>query len=121
MKEFIPNKLIMACGSHEANIRTYNKYTCDNGIFYVAIQDNAADNIYFWDHDNNDGFAGQTIKFTLDDGTIEKRKGPWHTNSSALLSHTGIDITDKHLTYIVIAKNREFITPGYYDKYCLYG
>jgi len=52
------------------------------------------------------GYGGSTLKFTLQDGTIESLTGPWHSNSDALFQDTGIDFRDKHATYIIISKKR---------------
>ncbi len=54
------------------------------------------------------GFGGSTLSFTLEDGSVEKIQGPWHSNSEALYHDTGVDIRNRHLTYVIIAKNREF-------------
>jgi len=43
----------------------------------------------------------------LEDGTTEKLRGPWHTNSDALYENTGVDLRDKHLTFVVIGKGRK--------------
>lgn len=70
--EFEVKPLPMLCGSHEAQIRTYRKYECARGVYLVAIQDACADNVYFHDPKakNSQGFAGRTLEFTLEDGTV---------------------------------------------------
>ena len=53
------------------------------------------------------GYGGSTLKFLLEDGEILELHGPWHSNSDALVEDTEIDLRDKHLTYMIIAKERE--------------
>lgn len=56
-------------------------------------------------HDpRSQGYGGQTLEFPLEDGTVDKVKGPWHTNSDALFSDTGLDLRDQHLTFVVLAR-----------------
>lgn len=72
------------------------------------------------------GYAGSTLSFKLCDGTIEKVKAPWHSNTSALFVDTGIDLSDQHYTIGVLSKNIErpkenpfnliFKDVLYYDK-----
>lgn len=98
----------MRCGSYEAEQRRYKKVIGKLGkIWLYAVQDNPADNIYVSGGKNSDGFGGRSISFTLEDGTIEELSGPWHTNSDDLYNNTGIDLRDKHLTFVVIGKGRK--------------
>jgi hypothetical protein len=103
MREFSIYTGMKSAQGEQASKR-YKKIEGKNKTWYVAIQGNSADNIYVDTHDpKSEGFAGSTLEFQLEDGTIDKVKGPWHSNSESLLSDTGYDITDKHLTQGIIA------------------
>jgi len=111
----------MICSSHEAEKRRYRKIVGKYGHIYLyAIQPNPADNIYVSgsSDDISKGFGGRTLSFTLEDGTIEKLNAPWHTNSGDLFNHTGIDLRGKHLTFVVVSKERKTIQTerGYTTK-----
>ncbi len=107
-------RLQMTCGSAEAESRVYIPIITDDGELYlIANQPNMADNIYSCSFDpRSQGFAGRTLHFDLVYGGSIDLLGPWHTNSESLLLRTGIDITDSHLTFVVIAENR---THGEWD------
>jgi len=90
----------------QEKVVTYQKLDCKKGIYYIANQDNVADNIYFKSNisdEKSEGFGGATLKFTLVDGTIDFVKGPWHSNSTSLFLNTGVDIRDKSFTRGIIA------------------
>lgn len=117
--DYIIERQPMFCGSCEAEQRRYKKIIGKSGrVWLYAIQDNSADNIYVSGGENSDGFGGRTLSFTLEDGTIEKLKGPWHSNSDALYGDTGVDLRDKCLTFVVISesRNRIQIERIYYTK-----
>jgi hypothetical protein len=66
---------------------------------------NCADGVHVTDPNPSGpfrGYGGSTLEFPLDDGTIDKVKGPWHTNSEAFFKETGINISDLHLTQVTI-------------------
>lgn len=100
----------MVCGQHEAVIRQYHKYPCKNdaGIWLVAAQENAAENVYFHSPAdiNSQGFGGATLKFPLVDGSIYEAKGPWHGNADSLFKDTGIDVRNTHFTFVVLSMGR---------------
>ena len=107
----------MMSGSADAEKRVYKKLIGKSGrIWLVAIQDNPADNIYVSANtiENNPGykgfrgFAGRTLTFELEDGSILELQGPWATNSDALLKDTGYDVRDKYLTFGVIGLGRKY-------------
>jgi len=99
----------MICGSSEAECRVYKKLTGRSGkVWLVAVQDNPADNVYVSGGKGSQGFAGRTLEFELEDGSVERLVGPWHTNSGALFADTGYDVRDKHLTFGVIGLGREY-------------
>jgi len=108
----------MISGQYEAEVRKYKKYIGKSGrVWLVSIQDNPADNIYVSADTRENvkgyggfrGFGGATLTFELEDGTIETLQGPWHSNSDALFNDTGIDVRDKHVTFIVVSEKREYI------------
>jgi len=99
----------MKSGQYEQSIRKYKKIQGTSGTWYVAIQDNIADNIYVDSHDpKSQGFGGATLEFQLEDGTTEQVKGPWHSNSNALFNDTGYDVRDKSLTRGIVAKSMNY-------------
>jgi hypothetical protein len=120
---------MMTCGQYEQSIRKYKKLIGKRGTWYIAIQQNAADNIYFSGNSANDslgfkGFGGAALSFELEDGTIERVTGPWHSNANSLLEDTGYDITDQYYTQGIVAKQRiydylngdEYIDVLHYDE-----
>ena len=96
----------MTCGQSELTSRQYKKIVGKRGNWYVAIQENAADNVYFASRskERSDGFGGATLSFLLEDGTIDKVQGPWHSNSDSLFEDTGYDIRNQYFTQGIIAK-----------------
>ena len=104
MKEFSIHQG-MKSGQGEQASKRYKKIVGKNADWYVALQENEGDNIYFASRNlrYSDGFGGATLEFQLEDGTIEKVQGPWHSNSTALLIDTNYDTTHKHLTRGIIA------------------
>lgn len=95
----------MLCGSYEAEVRTYQKVVDRNGhVWLIANQPNRADNVYHHDprDKNSRGFAGRTLSFAIDDGTVYEAMGPWHTNSQALFEATGVDVRETHSTICAI-------------------
>jgi len=100
----------MICGSAEVEERIFKKIQGKRGVWYVAIQDNPADNVYFTKNDGkySEGFAGRVLPFLLEDGTIDQIQGPWHSNSDSLYEDTGYDVRNKYLTQGIIAKRRKY-------------
>jgi len=108
--DYIIERQPMLCGQSEAEERRYKKVIGKSDrIWLYAIQDNPADNIYVSGDKNSDGFGGRTLSFTLEDGTTEELRGPWHTNSDALYGDTGVDLRNKCLTFVVISRDRKSI------------
>lgn len=99
----------MISGQGEAQSRKYHLYLGRSGKrWLVADQEAAAENVYVEGGPNSDGFAGATLTFPLVSGSEIKLKGPWHANADSLFADTGIDVRDKHFTFVVIAHDREF-------------
>jgi hypothetical protein len=112
--DYIEEPYSMICGSYDAEIRKYKLYVGKSGRrWLVAIQPNEADNVYVEGGPNSDGFAGSILSFTLESGEVISLKGPWHTNADSLFNDTGIDIRDKHLTFVVIGLDRTHTDRGY--------
>ena len=112
--QYVEEPYRMICGSYDAKIRKYKLYIGKSGMrWLVAIQPNAADNVYVEGGPNSNGFAGRTLDFILEDGKIISLKGPWHTNANSLFKDTGVDIRDKHLTFTVIGLDRTYTDRGY--------
>lgn len=105
----------MISGQGELESRVYKKIIGKRGIWYIAIQENAADNVYFCSKEdtNSSGFGGATLTFKMEDGTEEQAKGPWHSNSDSLFADTGYDIRDKYFTRGIVAKNHEYAKDMY--------
>ncbi len=101
----------MISGQGEVQRMTFNKYFGDNGrTWYVGDTEEAANHVYVDTHDpRSRGFGGSTLEFKLVDGTIDRVKGPWHSNADALYEETGVDVRDKHFTFIVISRTRDYI------------
>ena len=108
MTDFVTDEYRMFSGQGAVMERKFKKYQGKSGnTWYLSLQDNCADNVYVDQHNpKSDGFGGATLTFELEDGTIDSVKGPWHSNSKAFSKDTGIDITNKHLTFVVISKER---------------
>lgn len=117
MMDYTIKRSGMICGSAEAEERVYQKVVGKNGVWLIAVQPNAADNVYLHDPEDTDshGFAGRTIKFPLKDGSTYKAKGPWHSNSNALFIDTGVDVRDQHETFVVLSKGRKTTGPPRYE------
>lgn len=104
---------LMTCGSSEAEKRTYKKVIGKSGKTWLyAVQDNPADNIYCSGGKHSQGMAGRTLEFKLEDGDTISIQGPWHTNAGALLADTGIDLSEKHSTFVVVGLEREYPEHG---------
>lgn len=101
--DFLIKPLPVKSGQGELSKRTYQKVKGKRFTWYIPIQDNPADNIYIITSDQ-EGFGGAEMKFPFPDGSYDLVKGPWHSNSAALLSDTGIDLSDKCLTFGVLSK-----------------
>lgn len=109
MSDFIVERQPMICGSAEAERLIYRKVQASNGYtYYVPINSpEPGAQIQVDTHDpNSDGYGGRALTFALEDGTKDRVKGPWHTNSDDLYADTGIDLRNQHLTFVVVARDR---------------
>lgn len=103
----------MISGFAEAASHTYEKRADSSGTIWLFDLecDDPGGSIYC--HNLRDlhsrGFGGATLQFKLKDGSTYTAKGPWHSNSAALYSRTGVDLRDKHLTCGAISLEREWL------------
>jgi hypothetical protein len=125
----------MVCGQYEAQKQKYKKLIGKSGSIWLVGTNDPAHHVYVSD-DGKDkyfkGFGGATLKFQLDDGSEILLKGPWMSNTDALYEDTGHDVRDKHITFVVISRDRvhkdgvctmvdviykdKSPTPGYYNR-----
>lgn len=85
----------------------FTKYECPHGFFYVTTGEDCANHIYFRGRENySNGFAGRTLSFKMEDGTIEYVQGPWNSNTDSLFTLVGIDYRKMHKTQGIISKQR---------------
>lgn len=93
----------------------FNKIESSAGVWLIPTNiPNPGDYVHFHDPKDlkSDGYCGATIEFSLATGDVYVAKGPWHSNTTGLFATTGIDLRDKHLTYVVLANKREPIPFG---------
>lgn len=119
-KEFRIGREPMICASAEAEDKVYKKVVGKSGSIWLIPQLDAARqdlptedsgdgvHVHRLDDKDSDGYGGRTLEFLLTDGTIYKAAGPWHSNTEALYKDTGIDLRDKHRTFVVISLDRDF-------------
>lgn len=89
-------------------------------IYYAPIDIvNPADELHVTDNSSHgsrmQGYGGNTLKFELDDGTVDEVKGPWHTNSIGFFENTGINVGELHLTKVTLWDDGDG-TPIYQEK-----
>lgn len=110
---YTPKRHEMFSGQGVAESLKYKKLVGKSGnTWLVAIQPNEGDNVYITNNPENSGgqgFGGAHLNMELEDGTVFVLKGGWHANSNSLFEDTGYDCRDKHLTFVVIAKDRKFV------------
>jgi hypothetical protein len=107
----------MKSGIGEQASHKYKKIEGKRGNWYIALQENEADNVYFSEKPregyHSEGFGGRVIKFELEDGTLDEAQGPWHSNANSLLNDTGYDVTHKYYTQGIIATRKEYAKKSY--------
>lgn len=110
--DYIFERQPMISGQGEAVSKKYHGYVGKSGnIWLVADQPNSADNIYKTDNPENKGkhgFGGATLKLSLVQGGEFLLKGGWHSNADGLFFDTGVDVRNKHETFVVISKERAY-------------
>lgn len=58
---------------------------------------------------DENGYGGSVVKFPLEDGSICDVKGPWCRTADTLFEVTGIDLRNNHLTFGIIALERQSV------------
>jgi hypothetical protein len=109
LKDWRSFNLYRRYGQTEAVSKKYFKYEGKSGrTWLVADQPNAADNIYCSNPGNGpgNGFGGAKLSLALVEGGFFVLNGGWHSNSDSLFRDTGIDLRSKHLTQVVVGRNR---------------
>ena len=105
----------MISGQGEAVKNEYLTFTDKNNRTWLYTDaPNAGENIYVSNPDNKrgEGFGGATLEMPLKNGGTFSLRGGWHSNSDSLFAHTGIDLREKHYTYVVIGKGRSYTDRG---------
>ena len=81
-----------------------------SGNWYIQINAyDLAGKIFFSSFSNilSEGFGGRELEFKLEDGSIAKEQGPWHSNSTSLFEDTGFNLKNNHLTWGIIGLDRD--------------
>ena len=96
-------------GQAEAVSRPFKLHTARTGLRYLYNDDlpDAGAHIYVEGGPRSQGFGGAIIPFRLVDGTILELRGPWHSNSDALFSATGVDLRSCHVSWGCIGTGRD--------------
>jgi hypothetical protein len=111
--EYTEKPYRMVSGQGTVYDRTYRKVQGNKYTWYIPLVDNAAAGIHVDRHDpRSDGYGGSILEFKLEDGTVDKVKGPWHSNSDALYADTGVDLRGQYYTRVVLARNRVYSGMG---------
>lgn len=112
-REFVVDKPYeMYSGIAEAAKYVYRKLVDKKGhVWLYAVNcDHPAETVHFHDPEDkhSDGYAGNTLHFVLEDGTVYDAKGPWHSNSDAMFEKTGVDIRNTYRTFGCVALRRKY-------------
>lgn len=107
----------MVSGAGEAAKFIYRKVVGKRGVWLFPTNSSTpGEQVHFHDpaDTGSQGYGGSTLHFLLEDGTTYDAKGPWHSNTDALFSDTGVDIRNTFRTFGVVAKKRTslLLRPG---------
>lgn len=109
---FVIERQPMICGQAVAQEGNYKMAVDERGCvwLYDLTAKSPAGAIYVHDPNNvkSDGFGGATLTFKVGKCGKYEAKGPWHTNSEDMFQATGIDLRDKSLTFVVVARRRTY-------------
>lgn len=107
---FTPQRQAMFSAQAEAAKRTYKVLVGKSGdLWLVARQENEGDHVYVSDpRKGSQGFGGATMTFDIAGGNSVVLQGGWKCNSDLLYRETGYDVRDKHLSQVVVARNRTY-------------
>lgn len=115
----------MICAQAEVQKRLFRKFKGTDRDWYVGLIPNTIEldpnHVYCTDPQQPvpsdfrgfQGFGGATLTFDFEDGTADRVKGPWHSNTEALLHQTGVDLTKCIITWGCIGTGRENGGSGY--------
>lgn len=99
--------------SGEVAVREFDLHVGKSGRrWLVARQKNAADNVYVEGGKGSQGFGGRKIPFKLADGSVLELVGPWHSHAGALRADTGVDVTDRHHTQVILIAGSRYREEG---------
>lgn len=103
----------MKCASSEVDVRTFNMVMDHERkvVWFYTLEDyDPAGHIYchHYEDEESKGFGGRTIVFNIGKSGQYHAAGPWHSNSDSLFEHTGVDLRNKHLTFVCVARHRVF-------------
>ena len=112
--DFLEDAYTMVSARDEAQSRPCHVYVGKSGrTWLVADIPNAGDYIYCTAYADpkrcGEGFGGATLSIPLVSGGHFLLRGGWHANADALFDDTGVDVRDKHLTYVVLSKDRKML------------
>ena len=106
MDIFDSGELPMVSGQGEAIKNEYDVYRGKDGKLWLVPFNvkNQGDYIYVQGNKGSDGFGGAAIDFPIRHGDTLTLRGAWKTAAGKLLIETGIDVTDKHHSIVVIGR-----------------
>tara|TARA_R110000850_G_scaffold270524_1_gene403606 strand:- start:885 stop:1400 length:516 start_codon:yes stop_codon:yes gene_type:complete len=102
----------MISSQGEVQERVFEKVQGKRYTWYVAMQEDRADNVYV-STENKQGMGGAVLPFKLQDGSIDQVQAPWHSSSCSLLEDTGLDVTNTSRLSYIISEVRESPTEHY--------
>lgn len=75
--------------------------------FVRADVENKADFVFYGSPNTirSEGMGGRIIPFTCTDGEIIHIQGPWWASARSFKKSTGIDITDQHISFVVVSRS----------------
>jgi hypothetical protein len=106
----VPIQPYMISGIGEQAKPIYKRCLAKDGRrwWVAANMPNAADFVYADGGPGSQGFGGATLKFPLEDGTIDESIGPWHASASGLFEETGYDVRNRTKNWCVIGEEFEY-------------
>ena len=88
--------------SSAVEFKTYRAHKRGNKTWFVPINGDP-NMILYHDPADQEGFGGREIAILIKGGDVQRVKGPWQVNADALKKDTGIDLTDRYVTFGFIA------------------
>lgn len=87
-------KVIIREGKKEVGMKSSTfskKIDFEGNIWYIPTSGDS-NAIYVSVEKDKAGFGGQVLSFVLDNGTVDRVKGPWNSNADALFEYTKVDL-----------------------------